>query len=63
MAQNPGSIDVTSEIGKEADQKAERIGEVEEARFKPAPDEVTAEVEQTLSRSFPEPESKMITGR
>ena len=58
MSQNLTNIDVTSEAVKEADRLPERIGEVDEARFKPAPDEARVELEQALAKGFPEPEVK-----
>ena len=61
MSQNPANADITPEAIKDVDHLPERIGEVDEARFKPPADEARAELEQALSKGFPEPEAKINT--
>ena len=41
-----------------SDRAAEKIGELDEARFKPAPDEIRAQTEQALADTFPDPGRK-----
>ncbi|MEW6367237.1 MAG: hypothetical protein AB1714_21615 [Acidobacteriota bacterium] len=53
---NPGSMDITQEAVRESDKAVEKIGEVDEARFRAAPNETRSETEQALARAFPEPE-------
>lgn len=58
-----GQADVTRETVQESDQRAEKIGEIDEARFKPAAGEAREEINQALSRAFPDPEARAQRGK
>lgn len=59
MPDNAAYQDV-AEVRPETDRPAEALGEIDGARFKPAPAEVRASTEETLSRGFPDPESQSL---
>jgi hypothetical protein len=53
MAQPGASGDVRQDAIREGDADAERIGEFDEGRCKPATAEVRAQVDDALGRAFP----------
>ncbi|MHB0877403.1 MAG: hypothetical protein ACYC5O_15305 [Anaerolineae bacterium] len=53
MAQPAAIGDVKHDAPREGDANAERIGEFDESRCKPAPPEVRAQVDEALGRAFP----------
>ena len=61
MSTSPSPTDVTADVGRESEQRLERLGDFEEARCQPAPNEVRAEIEQTLARTFPDPKPRFNT--
>lgn len=46
--------DTTTDLTQEADRPSESLGEMSEARFKAAPDEVRAGTDAALAKAFPE---------
>jgi len=57
MAANVSQMDFAVDVNREGDRTLERLGDFEKARCQPAPDEVKAEIDQTLTNAFPEPKS------
>ncbi len=55
MAANVPQMDFAVDVNREGDRTLERLGDFEKARCQPAPDEVKAEIDQTLTNAFPEP--------
>ena len=49
----PDRFDINTDLAPEADRPSESLGEMNDARFKAAPEEVRAGADAALARAFP----------